>query len=61
MSDKELERALLERDYWESKATELAIDVGAALGFTVGEHSSHNCPVQNAIDAIANHKRGNEK
>ena len=41
-----------ERDYWEEKATELAEDVGKLLGVGVGEHSSANCPVQNAIDAV---------
>lgn len=40
------------RDYWEDKATELADDIGKALGFEVGEHSSDNCPVQNAIDGV---------
>ncbi|MGP9834254.1 hypothetical protein [Marinobacter sp. NSM] len=41
-----------ERDHWEEKATELAEDVGKLLGVEVGEHSSANCPVQNAIDAV---------
>lgn len=41
-----------QREHWESKATELAGDIGKALGFEVGEHSSDNCPVQNAIDEI---------
>ena len=43
-----------ERDYWEEKATELAEDVGKFLGIEMGEHSSDNCPVQNAIDALFN-------
>ena len=42
-----------ERDCWERKATELASNVGIALGFEVGEHSSANCPVQNAMDEIS--------
>jgi len=53
--DKELkdhEDTIGQRDYWESKATELANDIGKALGFEVGEHSSANCPVQNAIDGV---------
>lgn len=41
-----------ERAHWESKSTELAEDIGSALGFDVGEHSSDNCPVQNAIDGV---------
>lgn len=52
----EEERALMvaieQRDYWEEKATELANDIGDALGFEVGEHSNCNCPVQNAIDGV---------
>lgn len=43
-----------ERDYWEEKATELAEDVGKFLGIEMGEHSSDNCPVQNAIDVLFN-------
>lgn len=43
-----------ERDHWEEKATELAEDVGKFLGIEMGEHSSENCPVQNAIDALFN-------
>lgn len=41
-----------QRDHWEEKATELANDIGNALGFDVGEHSNLNCPVQSAIDEI---------
>lgn len=52
----ELERSeiqlIKERDYWEEKATELANDIGSALGFDVGEHSNLNCPVQSAIDGL---------
>ncbi len=50
--DSEGEQIITERDYWEEKATELATDIGAALGFEVGEHSNINCPVQNAIDGV---------
>ena len=45
-----------ERDFWLSKATELAQDIGHALGFEVGEHTSSNCPIQAAIDGIAEMK-----
>ncbi|WP_373078671.1 hypothetical protein [Zhongshania sp.] len=46
-------KVIAERDYWETKATELANDIGEALGFDVGEHNNMNCPVQNAIDGVA--------
>jgi len=45
-------RLIIERDHWEEKATELANDIGKALGFDVGEHSNLNCPVQTAIDGV---------
>ena len=41
----EMEKIVAQRDYWEEKATELANDIGDALGFEVGEHSNINCPV----------------
>lgn len=50
--DKSETQLIIQRDYWEEKATELANDIGKALGFSVGEHSSANCPVQNAIDGV---------
>ena len=46
------EKLICERDHWESKATELANDVGQALGIHIGEHSNMNCPVQAAIDGV---------
>jgi hypothetical protein len=53
---KEEEKAVYEligqRDYWEAKATKLANDIGEALGFDVGEHSSNNCPVEAALDQL---------
>lgn len=49
----DLDRCVIERDFWEEKATELANDVAKALGFNVGEHTSANCPVQNAIDELS--------
>lgn len=51
-TDRDLTKLITERDHWEEKATELANDIGAALGFEVGEHSSTNCPVQEAIDGV---------
>ncbi|NIW43321.1 MAG: hypothetical protein GWN30_00665 [Gammaproteobacteria bacterium] len=50
--EREMLKVIAERDYWESKATELANDVGELLGFDVGEHSNANCPVQRAIDGV---------
>ena len=51
--EKEIEEEIRNRDYWEGKATELAEDVGRFIGVDVGEHSSHNCPVESAINALA--------
>ncbi len=52
LPENELESLVSDRDNWEEKATELANDVAAVLGVDVGEHTSANCPVQNAIDAV---------
>jgi len=38
-----------QRDRWEEKATELAVYVGEFFDIDVGEHTSANCPVENAI------------
>lgn len=56
MNEQDIDKILKERDYWEEKATELANDIGGALGFDVGEHNNINCPVQAAIDGV-NHMR----
>ncbi len=50
--DAELEDIINSRDYFEDKATELANDIGEYLGYEVGEHSSSNNPIQNAIDTL---------
>lgn len=50
--DKAVCEEIENRDHWEARATELATDVGTLLNIDVGEHSSANCPVQNAIDAV---------
>lgn len=50
--DSDLGEEIDRRDHWENKATELANDIGNALGFDVGEHSNMNCPVQTAIDLL---------
>ena len=52
VSESEMDQLIERRDHWEEKATELAIDIGQAIGVDVGEHSNVNCPVQNAIDAV---------
>lgn len=52
LTDSELENTINERDAWETKATELANDIGSLLNIDVGEHSSANCPVQNALNAV---------
>lgn len=52
MTEQEIDQILRERDHWQDKATELATDIGEALGFEVGEHTSANCPVQEAIDGV---------
>ncbi|WP_105903697.1 hypothetical protein [Vibrio gangliei] len=54
IADSELESTVSTRDHWEQRATELANDVGALLNINLGEHSSTNCPVQNAINAARN-------
>lgn len=50
--DRDEEKLVAARDHWEEKATELANDIGDALGFDMGEHSNVNCPVQSAIDNV---------
>ena len=50
--ERDFNTVMQERDHWEEKATELAVDVGKMLDFNVGEHTSANCPVQEAIDHV---------
>ncbi|PHR86015.1 MAG: hypothetical protein COA78_38475, partial [Blastopirellula sp.] len=50
--DIDLGKEVDRRDHWEEKATELASHVGKLHSIEVGEHTSANCPVQNAIDFI---------
>ncbi len=52
ITNPELEKLMLECDYWEGKATELADDIAVLLGVDIGEHTSENCPVENAINAV---------
>lgn len=53
----EEEKALEERHAWEEKATELACRVGGYFKEDVGEHTSCNCPVNNAIEILKNKER----
>ena len=46
------ENTIEQRDHWEEKATELAGSVAHHFGIWIGEHTSANCPVQNAIDYL---------
>jgi len=48
---------IIQKNYWEEKATELADVVWDVLGFDVGEHSSSNCHVQTAINALRDMER----
>lgn len=50
--EKELHLSLIQRDQWEEKATTLAMAVGENCGIDVGEHSSDNCPVMTALEAL---------
>lgn len=50
--DESESQLIQERDHWVEKATELASDVGGYFRVDVGEHSSANCPVEQAIAVI---------
>ncbi len=50
--EKELHLSLIQRDHWEENATTLAMAVGENCGIDVGEHSSDNCPVLTALEAL---------
>ncbi|MCF2826903.1 MULTISPECIES: hypothetical protein [unclassified Pseudoalteromonas] len=40
------------RDRWEERASKLAYAVGEYFGESVGEHSSANCPIENAHELL---------
>lgn len=42
-----------ERDSYHETADRLANGIGVHLGIEIGEHSSMNCPWQNALEAIS--------
>lgn len=48
----ELEDEIKKSEYWETIATTLATLVADNLNVDVGEHTSSNCPVENAIEAL---------
>lgn len=49
-----------ERDYWEEKATDLADAVGKHFGVDVGEHTSANCPIEEAHKILDGEYKTNE-
>lgn len=52
LADSEVDKILSQRDEWEERATDLAEKVGTFLGVDVGEHSSANCPIASAMEAL---------
>ena len=52
----DLDKAICEeienRDHWEERASKLAYAVGEYFGESVGEHSSANCPINNAHELL---------
>jgi len=50
--DLQFDKVIRDRDHWEDKATMLAELLSGYFGQDFGEHSSANCPVENAIDYI---------
>ncbi|MEN5291268.1 hypothetical protein [Stenotrophomonas lactitubi] len=54
--DRALGEAIKQRDRYHEVADELAARIAAITGVDIGEHSSANCPWQNAIDAAEEYK-----
>ena len=50
--DKAVGEEIENRDIWEDKATKLADSVGVYFSESVGEHSSGNCPINNAHELL---------
>jgi len=50
--DKALCEEIENRDHWEERASKLAFAVGEHFGQDIGEHSSANCPINNAHDLL---------
>lgn len=43
-----IENEIEQRDFWEERATNIAVAVGDYFGIDVGEHTSNNCPIEEA-------------
>lgn len=54
--DRALEGVIDQRDRYHEVADELAGHIAAITGVDIGEHSSSNCPWQNAIEAAEEYK-----
>lgn len=54
--DRALEGVIDERDQYHEMADDLAGHIAAITGVDIGEHSSANCPWQNAIEAAEEYK-----
>jgi hypothetical protein len=50
--DKAVAEEIENRDNWEERATKLAVSVGEYFDESVGEHSSANCPIDNAHELL---------
>lgn len=50
--DQAVSEEIENRDEWELRATRLAEAVGSYFGEDVGEHSSANCPINNAHELM---------
>lgn len=51
-SERDIDQLVGERDHVETMADKLADAIATLLGVEIGEHSSGNCPWQNALDAF---------
>ena len=54
------DKLIEERDYWEEKATDLADAVGKHFGVDIGEHTSANCPIEEAHKILDGEYKTNE-
>jgi hypothetical protein len=50
-----------QRDRYHEIADELAAAIGAITGTALGEHSSLNCPWQNALDAASTYRTADQQ
>ncbi|MCZ4337825.1 hypothetical protein [Shewanella colwelliana] len=50
--DKSVVEEIENRDHWEERASKLAYAVGEHFSESVGEHSSANCPINNAHELL---------